>query len=564
MPEVAPASVPSLEPPAVDERSTGASGMRLKVATRPATVGATWLDLFQPGTPSDLGLEARVRVVADIAGALIQIHENPGVPRQHRRHGRLTPRHVLIGVDGSASLFNAKEPFSKLLPPQPDLGYLAPELLTHTGPATQQSDVFSMGVLLWEALDNGRLFPHRRAAAISRLIARHSLPTPRIEEEWALPLAEVAMRALSDAPGDRHADATALWLALREHLPPPDAARAALSGAAQRALRLELTSDIREAPPYLVRAKPLIGTSAPPERVSLLDPPPLEASARYSLRPEPSSRRPSTPDGVWPSRSSAPPPVDALTESDARITPEPASARTPASTRIDHATSRAATSESVPRRTPISPSSVPLAARTLPDSEPVISTLQVNLPRDLVDTSLPLLVSSRPVERPFPWGALSFAALVFFGVGAAVAFGAVTALRAPMAPAQVSSERQPVIVQAAPAAALPNTPAPTPPVPRAEVPATSTAAAPTAGAPTAAAPTPAPAPETRGTPPPAATEPRDTPDDRAGAAGPKPPKPAKARPKAAKPKTPPRASAALNPEPDNKPAESLPVVEQPY
>ena len=179
-----------------------------------------------------------MRVIADIAGALIQIHDNAGLPRPHRRHGRLTPRHLLVGVDGSASLFTAREPFSKLLPPQPDLGYLAPELLTQSGPASQQSDVFSLGVLLWEALDNGRLFPHRRAAAISRLIARRSLPAPRIEEEWAMPLGEVAMKALSQNPDDRYVDATAFWLALREHMPAPDAARQVLSGLAQRALKL--------------------------------------------------------------------------------------------------------------------------------------------------------------------------------------------------------------------------------------------------------------------------------------------------------------------------------------
>ena len=117
------------------EQPSGASGTRLKVAARPATVGGTWQDLFQPGTPSPPSLDARIRVIADIAGALIHIHDNPGIPRPHRRHGRLTPRHLLIGVDGSASLFTAREPFSKLLPPQPDLGYLAPELLTQSGPA---------------------------------------------------------------------------------------------------------------------------------------------------------------------------------------------------------------------------------------------------------------------------------------------------------------------------------------------------------------------------------------------------------------------------------------------
>ena len=268
------------------EQPPGASGTRLKVAARPATVGTTWQDLFHPGTPSTLSLDARVRVVADVAGALIHIHDNPGLPRPHRRHGRLTPRHLLVGVDGSASLFTAREPFSKLLPPQPDLGYLAPERLTQSGPATAQSDVFSLGVLLWEALDNGRLFPHRRAAAISRLIARRSLPGPRIEEEGALPLGDVAMKALSQDPADRHADAKAFWLALREHLPAPDAARTMLSRLAQRALKLELTTDIRDNPPFVGAASPLSRSQAPD-----VYPASEEAPARYSLRPEPSSRQ---------------------------------------------------------------------------------------------------------------------------------------------------------------------------------------------------------------------------------------------------------------------------------
>src|SRR5688572_32921875 len=145
LPETAHTGAPPVES-TVDEQATGASGMRLKVVTRPAAVGTTWLDLFHPGSPSELTLDARVRVIADVTGALIQIHENSGIPRQHRRHGRLSPRHILVGVDGSASLFNAREPFAKLVPPQPDLGYLAPELLTQSCPAGQESDIFSLGV----------------------------------------------------------------------------------------------------------------------------------------------------------------------------------------------------------------------------------------------------------------------------------------------------------------------------------------------------------------------------------------------------------------------------------
>jgi hypothetical protein len=391
------------------------------------------MELFQPGTPSPPSLEARVRVIADIAGALIQIHDNPGLPRPHRRHGRLTPRHVLVGVDGSASLFTAREPFSKLLPPQPDLGYLAPELLTQSGPATQQSDVFSLGALLWEALDNGRLFPHRRAAAISRLIARRSLPGPRIEEEWALRLGDVAMKALSQNPDDRYLDGTAFWLALREHLPAPDAARSTLSRLAQRALKLELTTDIRDTPPYLARSGSVLPPSSFGAMITDVTP---DAPARYSLHPEPSSRRTSL------SRPPTHPPIDdpAWGLSDP---PPPRSSQldlaSPSFTREPEAPPRRPRLELIESETPPPPerSSAPAlgsrpsykAPAPRHDTDSSISTLHVNLPRELIDASMPFYVSSQPAQRPFPWGALSFAALIFFGVGAAVAFGAVTALR---------------------------------------------------------------------------------------------------------------------------------------
>lgn len=469
LPETARGSAPHVDGMTL-EQPAGASGTRLKIAARPATVGATWMDLFQPGTPSPPSLEARVRVVADIAGALIQIHDNGGLPRPHRRHGRLTPRHVLVGVDGSASLFTAREPFSKLLPPQPDLGYLAPELLTQSGPASQQSDVFSLGVLLWEALDNGRLFPHRRAAAISRLIARRSLPGPRIEDEWALPLGDVAMKALSQNPEERYLDGTAFWLALREHLPAPDGARAALSRLAQRALKLELTTEIRDTPPYLARS----GMSLPPSTFGGMsrDTTP-EAPARYSLHPEPSSRRaslsppthPPIDDPAW--GLSEPPAPRAsqldlsgssfVRESEAPLVRKP---------RLELLESDAPPPPERPSAAPAGQrvSFQPLPVRREPESP--ISTLHVNLPRELMDASLPLYVSSQPApQRPFPWGALSFAALIFFGVGAAVAFGAVTALRSgPVTAREPAAATAELPRAAAPAAPLP-APVVAPPTP---------------------------------------------------------------------------------------------------
>jgi hypothetical protein len=590
LPETALGSVPP-GVGATSEQPAGASGTRLKVASRPATVGATWMDLFHPGTPSPPSLEARVRVIADIAGALIQIHDNSGMPRPHRRHGRLTPRHLLVGVDGSASLFTAREPFSKLLPPQPDLGYLAPELLTQSGPSTQQSDVFSLGVLLWEALDNGRLFPHRRAAAISRLIARRSMPGPRIEEEWALPLGDVAMKALAQNPDERYADGTEFWLALREHLPSPDAARQVLSRLAQQALKLELTTDIRDMPPYLAPRIVTIGVSTPPSRSSFDEEPALEAPARYSLHPERSSRHGSPSqvpfdDAAWglsdpPSPRASQLGLDAVglaLAASAAQPSRPPSARARPSDAPRALRSSAPPASSGPRR-----SQAPAAQ----DDSP-ISTLHVNLPRELMDASLPYYVSSQPATRVFPWGALSFAALMFFGVGAAVAFGAVTALRSPPTAVRddvpVASVPAPSAVAVAPqVAAAPLPPAPPPAATATPTPAVSASEPTPPPAQEAAAPAPAPAAAASEPDPPrtaAATRALDVGHKQVRRAKPKPkrpkPEPAVAEEAAPAP-VPEPSSEIIRDVPEDEPAsgeakdetkpdspEALPFVDQPY
>jgi hypothetical protein len=410
---------------------------------------------------------------------------------------------------------------------------------------------------------------------------------PRIEEEWAMPLGEVAMKALSLNPDDRYLDGTAFWLALREHLPPPDAARQVLSGLAQRALKLELTTDIRDYPPYL--APQLVGASMAPSRSSIArDEQAPEAPARYSLRPERSSRH-SIPspavssrqdDPAWGLSDPPPPRSSQLGPGAAQsIMPEPRISRAP-SAEAPRSAPPAARSSAPPAasRTLLSPTT----ARSEPDSP--ISTLHVNLPRELVDASLPFYVSSQPASRPFPWGALSFAALIFFGVGAAVAFGAVTALRAPAAASHESA-------RAASAPAEPS-PSPSPAAPAASVAAAPALAVSPPPAPAAAAPIPAaaidpapPSPSPLGAPPEATATPNEP-----------PPKPAR-RPRPAKPRRPklelapvreeaiaaPSEPAAeiIREEPADEPAttappgeateesaptppEPLPFVEQPY
>jgi hypothetical protein len=438
------------------------SGTVLKVATRPAVVGPAWFDLFHPGTPLSPSPRARLRVVADVVGALTHIHGNHGLPREHRRHGRLTPRHVLVGVDGTASLFGTKQPFSKLLPGQPDLGYLAPELLTQSAPPDQRSDVFSIGVMLWEALDNGRLFPHHRAAAISRLIARKALPAPRVIEEWALPFVDIAQKALAPEPQDRYQSATELWLALREHLPAPDDAREELAQLAQGVLKLSLTGEIRRDPPFLSGHAPLM-THGPYDHGPGL----VEHQTRYSMPVDPSSlpprsmRKPvasqaaqqaSLPPLDWgslmPAPSSRPLPFDYGRESraPARISHAPRDARSslpPSSPRPSHAPRLSQRPPELERRESLSPrlSDYPVSdvfdapeSQALPQAPlpqallPQTPLPQAPLPQDLSRHSW--APESEPVaQRSSPWLAIALVVVAFGGVGlGALVFGAGTAM----------------------------------------------------------------------------------------------------------------------------------------
>lgn len=400
---------------------------------RPAAVGPSWLELFQPGTPGAPPTLARVLVVSDVVGALTHMHTNVGSPAAHRRHGRVTPRHILVGLDGGASLTYTKSPFSTPLPAQPDLGYLAPEILSGSTPANQESDVFGAGVLLWEALDNGRLFPHRQPQAIRQLIARQSLPSPRISEEWAHALAPIAMRALSLEPSRRFADATALWRELRNCLPPSEEARDWLSRAVQGLLEFTVTDQISASPPYLV---PFRGSNAPEKRdPSSYSLPPSGRHARYSLQPT-QELEVRSPGGT--SKASSGP-----TEETARRT-----SLAPAST---------------PRRSEPSPQSEvvqrsPRSRSPKESSADSPTRMEIQVPSALLHSSVPFLLSSHPAPASSPpWGLVALAGMAFFAVGAAVALGAVNALR-PAMPGPVPS----VSASSAPAGA-PVVPAPSSP-----------------------------------------------------------------------------------------------------
>jgi serine/threonine protein kinase len=106
------------------------------------------------------------------------------------------------------------------------LSYLAPELLRRQ-PATPRSDLFSVGVVLWEALTGKRLFAGGDNMDVVKRIIAGKVPALReLRPDTPLPLAEVVSTALAMNPADRFESAEemqrALASLLKNHTEPTD------------------------------------------------------------------------------------------------------------------------------------------------------------------------------------------------------------------------------------------------------------------------------------------------------------------------------------------------------
>ncbi len=165
-------------------------------------------------------LDVVLRALVDVLTGLGALHNLRDVKRQPLKlvHGELTPANVVVGVDGTARVVQVcRVQALATRPGRTGSGYLAPEVLLADGSADPRSDVYSVGVLLWEALSGRRMLseaaPHAIVAHIlSGRVARAVAPA---DAPWANDLVAVAHRALSADPTARFANSAAMAAELR-------------------------------------------------------------------------------------------------------------------------------------------------------------------------------------------------------------------------------------------------------------------------------------------------------------------------------------------------------------
>ena len=273
-----------------------------------------------------LPLDVALAIVLDACAGLVAIHSAraPSGAPLRLVHRDVSPQNILVGQDGMARMTDfgiakgAADPTrTAQTARRGKFGYMAPEYIL-TGVATPSSDIFGLGVVLWEALAGRRLF-HGDTNLDSIVLTTTGLVPPLCADNPEVPPALDALvrRMLARSPLERPRSMTEL---LREleivtwHLVAPRADVAAWiarvtgvdasPGAAEKVETVPLVevgliegsavrpiTDLASRPPPLPSdAGPVGPTGAAPAATGR--PPPAEGTARAgAARESLSSRR---------------------------------------------------------------------------------------------------------------------------------------------------------------------------------------------------------------------------------------------------------------------------------
>ncbi len=149
-------------------------------------------------------------------------HEGNHAPVIHRD---VTPPNILISVNGIVKLsdFGLARAMDRSRLTDPDvikgkMAYLAPEL-THGNQATVKTDLYALGVTMWQALAGRRLFKGPSNAAVFMAARKADVPElSSLRPDLPQALLDTVQRALAFDPAERFDSAQAMLTALTKLL----------------------------------------------------------------------------------------------------------------------------------------------------------------------------------------------------------------------------------------------------------------------------------------------------------------------------------------------------------
>jgi serine/threonine-protein kinase len=175
-----------------------------------------------------LAFESIARIVADAARGLHAAHELKGSDGELALvvHRDVSPQNIFVLYDGVAKVVDfgiarwsertVQETATQEL--RGKLRYMAPEQVLHE-PVDRRTDVFALGIVLWESTLGRRLFSRDNPGAIVRAIVDEPIVRPSaFEPSYPPALETIVMRALAKDPAERFQTAEELGEALEAFL----------------------------------------------------------------------------------------------------------------------------------------------------------------------------------------------------------------------------------------------------------------------------------------------------------------------------------------------------------
>jgi serine/threonine-protein kinase len=140
-------------------------------------------------------------------------------------HRDVTPQNILLDQEGFVKLtdFGMARAMDRKRATHPDIikgkiSYLAPEMTRGIGP-NARTDIYGLGVVLWESLTGERLFDAPTDAEVFKMLLDPHVPLlTKKRPDHPLSLAKIVHRALEPDPATRYASAAEMLSALTDDL----------------------------------------------------------------------------------------------------------------------------------------------------------------------------------------------------------------------------------------------------------------------------------------------------------------------------------------------------------
>jgi serine/threonine-protein kinase len=200
-----------------------AMGRGLSPASRRTPLSRPGLDAPPSSRHEPIPLDVALHVALRVAEALAHAHERVDAEGKPLAlvHRDVSPPNVIVAFDGSVKLLDFGIARAAGLLVRTDagqvkgtIGYMSPEQV-RGGPIDARSDLYSLGVCLWELCTGRRLFDALLPHEVARRILSGDIPAPRAAGAKISPeLEAVILKALAQSTEGRYPTAAELHAAL--------------------------------------------------------------------------------------------------------------------------------------------------------------------------------------------------------------------------------------------------------------------------------------------------------------------------------------------------------------